>query len=485
MLLAIGCSVKPPPTPMSDREGNGRAALGLTTGFGRKIALACGDPPPATAGVAEIARNRGEQCVDSCLTSQGHSMALGITAFIPPRLQTPVVFLTLSVFMIPLGKEFGWDRAQVSLGLSVAALSLAIAMPMVGKLLDRFGSRRVLFSSMLLYGLATISLCTLGPSLWHFDLSFAAIGLLGAGSNTMSYARVLSAWFNRRRGLALGITMAGIPLGKAAAILAAQLLIDSHGWRVAYAVLGPAVLVIGLPEVYWLVRESPQEMGLLPDGDVVAAKDKPNPSPTAKLQGGLNREQSIHTREFWMLIAVFFLVGVAIHGIQIHLVPLLRDAGISPRMAAGAAGAMALTGIVGRVVVGFLFDHYFAPRVAIAAFLCPALAFILLQGNPVVALAFACAVLMEIGASSESDLLAYLTGRYFGLRSFGEIYGYIFATFMIGTAIGPYAVGLGYELMGSYREVLWASFGGTLMICAVVSRLGPFPIWDEAERPTA
>ena len=106
------------------------------------------------------------------------------------------------------------------------------------------------------------------------------------------------------------------------------------------------------------------------------------------------------------------------------------------------------------------------------------------QGNPVVALAFACAVLMGIGASSESDLLAYLTGRYFGLRAFGEVYGYIFAAFMIGTALGPYAVGLGYELMGSYREVLWASFGGTLMVCAIVSRLGPFPIWDDAELPT-
>ena len=391
--------------------------------------------------------------------------------------QSPIVFLTLGVFMIPLGEQFGWDRAEISLGLSVAAFSLAVATPFVGRLLDRFGPRKILLSSLLLYGATTASLGALGKAIWQFYLTLAAIGVLGAGSNTMSYARVLTAWFDKRRGFALGMTMAGIALGTTVAPVYAQAMIDAFDWRMAYTGLGLTVIVLGMPVIYFVIKETPQELGLQPDGveqtsEVNAPGVSGEPPPAA---GGMTRAQAFRSRTFWMLLAIFFMLAVALHGVQIHLVPLLRDAGITPRFAAAMAGLMGLTSMFGRVLVGYLFDRIFAPRVAIVTFLCTGLGFVLLTVTESLPMAVICTVLMGIGASSESDLLAYLCSRYFGLASFGELYGYVYAALMLGTAIGPYAVGLSFELSGSYTTALWYCFGGSLLICWLLSRLEAFP----------
>jgi MFS family permease len=395
---------------------------------------------------------------------------------------SPVVFLTLGLFMIPIEQDLGWNRAQISLALSVAALALAGAIPLVGWILDRFGPRRVLLTSIPLYGIAISSLYLTGASLWYFYLIFAAIGVLGAGCNTITYARLLTAWFDRRRGLALGAAMAGVPIGKVAALVVAQALIELFDWRTAYAGLALMVLLIGVPMAALVIRDTPAEMGLRPDGADAAPAGARREQTAAAPAAGWSRQQAFRSRVFWILMSVFFMLAVAIHGIQIHLVPLLRDAGIDARWAAAAAGMAAVTSACGRVVVGFLFDRFFAPRVAIVAFLCSATGFVLLDFSDSIPLAFACAVLIGIGASAESDLLAYLTGRYFGLASFGELYGYVFAAFMVGTAIGPYLVGVGYELAGSYGTTLWICFAGTLVVCLLLASLGPFPDWSAEER---
>jgi cyanate permease len=164
-----------------------------------------------------------------------------------------------------------------------------------------------------------------------------------------------------------------------------------------------------------------------------------------------------------------------VHGVQIHLVPLLRDHGVSAQMAALMASAMGLATLFSRIAEGYLFDRVFAPRVAIVVFLGATAGIGLLQGADVIWLAWLCAVLIGIGAGAESSLLGYLASRYFGLRSFGELFGYVFASFMIGTAIGPYAVGLGYEAFGSYDATLWVCVAGLIFMCFLMSRLGPYP----------
>ena len=161
----------------------------------------------------------------------------------------------------------------------------------------------------------------------------------------MSYARVLTAWFDKRRGFALGMTMAGIALGTTVAPVYAQAMIDAFDWRMAYTGLGLTVIVLGMPVIYFVIKETPQELGLQPDGveqtsEVNAPGVSGEPPPAA---GGMTRAQAFRSRTFWMLLAIFFMLAVALHGVQIHLVPLLRDAGIAPRFAAAMAGLMGLT----------------------------------------------------------------------------------------------------------------------------------------------
>jgi MFS family permease len=383
--------------------------------------------------------------------------------------QTPIVFLTLGVFMIPLGEEFGWDRATVSLALSVGALSLAFAMPIKGYLLDRWGARRVLLPSMVF----------LNNSLWHFLGTFAFIGVVGAGANTMSYAQIVTSWFDKHRGLALGIVMSGVGFGSSVSPLLAQGLIDAFDWRAAYLGLGLIVLLIGFPIVYFFVRETPQEMGLEPDGRTRAESAAlQNERQSDSVKQGLSRQEALRTKEFWMLMIIVFLFAMTLHGVQIHLAPLLRDNGMSAQAAAGAISAMGIATVVARISVGYLFDRFFAPFVAFVAFLFPLAGMLLLGTSDLLWLGVVCAVFIGIGGGAESDFIAYLIGRYFGVKTFGEIYGYLFGVLMFGTAVGPYAIGLVRDVTGSYDAALWACLGGFLLICFMTTQFKPFPKWD-------
>jgi MFS family permease len=390
---------------------------------------------------------------------------------------TPVVFLTLGVFMIPLGEEFGWNRAEISLGLSVAALSLAIATPWAGRMLDARGPRRVLKWSLALYAVATATLYFLESSILQFYAVLGLIGVLGAGSNTIAYSRVISSWFDRQRGLALGITMSGIGLGATMMPAIAQGLIDAFGWRGAYAGLGLIVLLIAYPLVISVIRDNPRETGLSPDGDEPETQKSglANESAATMIEGGLRRAEAFRSRDFWLLNVIFLVMAAAVHGVQIHLVPLLRDHGFSAQMAAIVASTMGFATLVARIAEGYLFDRFFAPKVAIVVFLGATAGIALLQTADLVWLAWLGAILIGVGAGAESSLLGYLTSRYFGLRSFGELFGYVFASFMIGTAIGPYAIGLCYVAFGSYEVVLWVCVFILLFMCILMGRLGPFP----------
>ncbi len=386
--------------------------------------------------------------------------------------QSPIAFLTLGVFMKPLGAAFGWGRGPVSLALSAGALTLAVITPLVGRLIDRVGARRVMIPSMIGFGLLMASLYFLTNSLLHFYAIYLLLGVVGAGANNVSFMRVISAWFNKTRGLALGVASCGVTLGSAGAAYFAQRMIDSYGWRAAYLGLGAAVLLIGVPIVSIFIRERPADVGLEPEEP--ATRELASVSAGTEL--GLTVGQALRRPIVWAMIFLGFLVAVSLHGVQIHMVPLLTDRGISPDMAAGLFTLIAgVTSTIGRMGVGGLFDRFFAPRVAMVAFLLPAagLAFVLFSSA-----AWPCFImvaLMGLGSGSESDVLGYLTSRYFGLKSFGQIYGLVFGGFMVGTAIGPYLFGLLFDWTKSYQIAIIISIVLILVMCALLALLPKFP----------
>ncbi len=387
------------------------------------------------------------------------------------------VFGSLGIFTLPLSEEFGWNRAEISLALTFFTIALAISLPLIGRLVDNYGCRRILLPSMIIVsaGLALIPLVL--TRLWELYLMFTLIGILGAGANNITYLRTISAWFDRHRGLAMGIAVSGSGLGYAYMPVMLQYLIDNNGWHTGYFALSAIILFIATPVIFLVFRETPQELGLQPDG-----RQDPRLHQAALTGAGLSRSETLATKEFWLLFFVFCILSFSLFGLLIHFVPLLTDRGMSTTDAALAASTIGFTIMGARIVIGYLIDRVFAPTVAFLCFLLSAIGLALLAIGMSGPVSFVVAMLIGASIGAEADLLAFLTSRYFGLKCFGEIYGLLFSSLLIGTSLGPVAFGASFEASGSYTTILTVCTV-LCVIAAIVMKL--LPAYPEVVTATA
>ena len=390
----------------------------------------------------------------------------------------PVIGFTFSVFFIPLADEFKWSRAEISLAFSLSLLALSVALPLTGRLVDRVGARRVILSAVVLFGLTLGSLFFLSANLWHYYAVYIVLGVVGSGVSPVPYYNVITHWFDRRRGLALGLAMIGVGASEFIMPLLAQGLIGRIGWRAAYVLLAIVVTLVTLPVVGFFLKDTPQSMGLLPDGGTEVEHRAGRPEGPAP---GLTPGQARRTGTFWLLSAGLFLVSMSLTGCLVHLVPMLKDRGVS---AEGAALGISLLGganLLGRIGTGYLLDRFQATHIAFWFFCGSALGVLLLWSGVSGTLAFGAAFLIGFGMGAEGDIMAYLVGRYFGLRAFGEVYGYVLSIYTLGAMLGPVLMGLDFDYSGSYRFVLGAFVAATLLGAVLMTLLGPYRKWEPAE----
>ena len=386
--------------------------------------------------------------------------------------QGPVILYTLGLFIKPLNQEFGWDRASISAAGGIAAICSAITIPFVGSLIDRWGVRTVLLPVIVLCA-SSVALIAFTPNLiLVLMLLFAITGVLGAGQGPLGYAKVVSSWFDDRRGLALGITMSGIGLGAALIPQFAQLLIGSLGWRAAYFGLGFLTLMIAFPAVFLFIREPIEKKTTAgaAQGQSVASDRLPD----------LEVREALGGRRFWLIACALLLVSTVTQGMVVHTVPMLTDKGYSPETAASLMIAVGLSTMAGRLLSGYLVDRIFAPYVAAFFFVLPCLGIYLLDST-----AWPVAGIISLGLASgtEIDLIGFLTSRYFGMKRFGQLYGYLFASFVVGSAIGPYMMGLAFERLHSYQPALW-TFGAFMLVAsAAILSLGPYRYPAQEKNP--
>jgi MFS family permease len=385
----------------------------------------------------------------------------------------PFAFAALGLFILPLSGEFGWDRAQISFCLTLLIGATAVSLPFIGRLVDRIGSRKILLVSMVAMASCLAAIPTFVSELWHLALIFLLIGTIAAGTNSVPYMPLVSAWFDRYRGLAIGLSIAGIGLGYAYVPIVLQYLIENRGWRSGYYALSAIVVFVAMPLVIFVLRESPAVMGLKPDG----ATEGPQPRATRKDVGYTSAEIFRH-REFWILSLIFVVLSFVVNGMLAHMVPMLSDRGMEPGRAAAVAATEGLTVFFSRIFIGYLVDHFFAPRIAMIFFSLSALGMVIFALGAVDAWAFGAAILLGLSLGAEVDLLAYLTGRYFGLRSFGATYGLLFAAILTGTALGPLAFGIGFETTGSYVGIITICVGINILAVLLTGLLGPYPDWE-------
>jgi MFS family permease len=385
----------------------------------------------------------------------------------------PILVMAFPVFLKAFTKEFHASRAAVAFAFSLHNLVSASASPLVGRLIDRVGIRRVILPGTVLFAALLIGNRFITGSMSGIYLFNIIGGLLGLSCGPIPYSTLVSKWFDRRRGSALAVMFSGIGISAVVMPSLVQRVITSMNFHAAYALYGAAMLLIAMPIVWAVLKETPAEMGLFPDGALPASASASLSIDAAGVVGLTSREAR-RTSTFWILIAAIVLLGASVHACVIHLVAMLSDEGFSAQAAALASSVAGSGLLVGRVGTGFLLDRFFGPRVAMCISAGGALGIVLLLVSHGGALIFVGAFLAGLGMGAEGDVIAYLTSRYFGLKSFGEIYGYAFGSFVVAGAGGALLMGMGFDRTGSYTVPLLGFLTAIIVALVLFSRLGPY-----------
>jgi predicted MFS family arabinose efflux permease len=211
-------------------------------------------------------------------------------------------------------------------------------------------------------------------------------------------------------------------------------------------------------------------MGFLPDG--VAGAHAPQPGATREI--GLTLRETVRMPAFWVMVCVFILVTASVHACFVHLPAVLADRGATAQMAALASSLFGVGMFVGRIGCGFLLDVFFAPRVSAVLFAAVASGLGFLALGHAIWAGFVGAFLVGLGLGAETDIMAYLVSRYFGLRSYGAIFGWIWAVFGLSGGLGAFLMGLGFDKTGSYVVPLAGFVCATVLAMLLIMTLGPY-----------
>ena len=373
---------------------------------------------------------------------------------------------TQGFFVGPVTSEFGWSAPQFFLSYTVLMCSGLLTGPLIGYIAQRVGLRTVGIVGLIGHSLAYVVLSLNTGSLMLWYLSWALVAILGAGSLPIIWTGVLNNWFTKHRGKAIGITMAGTGLGAFLLPPIVEFLIANHGWRTAYRGIGLGALLISLPIVFTFFKEKP-DSSTVTDGEVMANKVE---------AWGLTTRDAMRTKQFWILGAVLFLTVIVVAGLLSNFERIMTEQGFERSSIAQIAALMGLTVIIGRLMVGALVDRFWAPGVAACFFLVATLGLLILIGTQVtMATALLVAVMIGLAAGAELDLLAYLTGKYFGPAHYPAIFGLIIAFFTVGAGIAPPLFGMAAQMFQGYGTMLSISIGLLLVSILLFLSLGRYP----------
>ena len=368
-------------------------------------------------------------------------------------------FYTMAIFVEPLGAAFHWSLAEIQGGLTIMLLANVATLPAAAWLAMRFGARRVGLVSVVLFALSFMSLAGLKGALFDYYLHWVVISAAGAGTLAVVWTQVISTWFLKARGAALGLAMMGTGITAVLAPTVGNLLIGAVGWRGAYLVLGASPLVVALPLVWILFRSRSAE-------DRTSLFHSPRPI----------RSTVASNWRFWLIGGAFLLVGAAVAGMIPNLVKLLRSHGLSKEEAAGVASLLGLFVIFGRAGCGALLDRLWAPVVAAAFFgLASAGCALLLAPHLAAPWLWSAAIAVGLAAGAEFDVLPYLASRYFGVERVGLALGWLSMFFYMGAAMGPWGIGRLADLTGGYDLPLLIAAGCFLAGGGSLLVLGRYP----------
>lgn len=357
---------------------------------------------------------------------------------------------TFSVFVGPIGRDLGISNAFIASAYGLATVVAAFLLPFMGRLVDRYGPRRMTLVVAALFGAACMAFAAVSNVAW-LALGFAALRFFGQGSLMLNSANLVSQWFSRQRGFALSLMALGFAASMAAHPPLGQYLTATIGWRQAWIVLGVLTWALMLLPVLLLVWDRPEDRGLAPDGEPLAeAPGGGAPAPV----GGLTRREALRTSTFYIVAAGSFAIAMLVTTLHFYQVTILKAQGVAPEVAARVFPVSALTMVATMPFVGRMFDRFRTRRVFALGLLVMAgsLVGVTLVHDIVTSVLYA--MLFGINNAFSMTMFGYLWPRYFGRRHLGSVQGVGQMIAIVGASLGPLPVGIALDAVGSATVVL-------------------------------
>ena len=358
--------------------------------------------------------------------------------------------LTLAVFIFPMSEDLGWSRTLIAGAASFGALVAMVASPITGWALDRYGARVILTVSIIALGISTMSLAWVTAPI-AFYLAYGTGRVLFASPLNIGCSVVVSRWFVKKRGKATGMLFMSHSLGMITFPLLAGLVIKYRGWEDAWLMLGALVFVLALGPVSMLVRQDPESMGLLPDGDLIDQSNEIQDETPAAEEASWTLREAMHTPTLWLLAVSTGALYLLQSGTNIHQAAFFLDQGLGVGVSAASISMNAVFTGLGSLFWGWVVDRvpvrYTYPGVALM--MAAALVLFTMADTVIEALIVASIFGTAVGGILVVPVVAY--ANYFGRGSLSTIRGVTEPFVSLGQAIGGLFSGVIFDVTGSYK----------------------------------
>jgi sugar phosphate permease len=365
-----------------------------------------------------------------------------------------------AIVLKQLMEQFHTGRGEVSLGTSISAIAGGVAGVIAGKLVYRYRPRTFILWGSVVSGVSSL-LLSLSTSLWYFYIFSFIAGIAGGFSGAITTFTLLSKWFTRKWGTALGITQAGGAIGRIVISPLVGLIAENFGWQATYLFAGLLVLAIHVPLILFVLKDSPKPMGLLSDGD----KPEEIASPTnGKLLIQTTTEPTniakntglfsfLKSPALWLMCISFAFIAIGYSVVATHEVSFMTDMKVSATLAASAFGFTLGIGAIASLASGWLADKLSSRYVAILFILVAVAGMLILLGADTMSKMWLFAVLFGLGIGASGTLLPIVTRDIFGAANFSVLFGFTNVLFVAGFAIGAPLAGFIFDATGSYHTV--------------------------------
>ena len=351
---------------------------------------------------------------------------------------------TFSVFLGPISKDLELSNSSIASAYGLATLIAAFLLPYMGKIIDKYGPRTSLIIISIILGISCIFFGAASNFLM-LTVGFGFLRFFGQGSLMLGCANMVSQWFDTKRGFAMSLMALGFGISMAIHPPLSQLLIEQFGWKYAWVILGISTWIIMVPALYILAWNTPESVGLRPDG-VNQSSSQQNDVEEIE---GLNLSEAIKEKSFYILSAMWFGMAMLVTTLHFYQVTILTSQGISTDFAAGVFSISAITMVLFMPFIGKLFDNYPTKYVLALGLAINSISLLLITSanNEIFTIVYA--MFFGINNAISMTMFGYIWPRYFGRKHLGSIQGTGQMIGVIGASLGPLPVGFAIDYIGS------------------------------------